>query len=93
MTPTPVPNAFDLTDLLRWLPWVAGLALVYFWLRGLRWSRRRMSAATQAQTVVAKASRTPLQVVWSSLGGCLSFVVLLLVPILLGLLWFLVSRR
>lgn len=74
------------------VPLVAGALLVFLWVRGLRWSRRRMSAATQLQTVTAKAARTPLQIVLSSALGCLSYGLLLAIPILAGVILFLLTR-
>ncbi len=74
------------------VPLVAGALLVFFWVRGLRWSRRRMRAATQLQTVTAKTERTPLQIVLSSALGCLGYGLLLAIPILAGVILFLLTR-
>ncbi|MBC7235124.1 MAG: hypothetical protein H5T69_04730 [Chloroflexi bacterium] len=94
MSPTPDATLLGLNDTLAWLPWIASVALALLWLRGLRRARRRMKAATQPQTATAKTSHTPLQVVLSSLAGCLTYMALLLIPALLALAlgWYLLTR-
>ena len=74
------------------VPVDAGALLVFVWVRGLRWSRKRMGAATQPQSVMAKTARTPLQVVLSSALGCLSYGLLLAIPVLAGVILFLLTR-
>jgi hypothetical protein len=73
------------------LPIVVGLIVAYLWLRGLSWSQRRIKNAMQPQVIAQRTSRTPLQVVWSSFVGCLTFGLLLAIPIVIVIIY-LVNR-
>ena len=68
----------ELDPSCRWrlLIWHLIVFILYI---GLRWSYGQMRDAVRPQVVIQKTKRTPLGVVWFSVVGCATFLVLLVI--------------